>query len=104
MSRIKVKGFKIFNDRHGKTRCYHRTTGHKIDLDKAPLGSAEFFAECAKISAVVEAQKEKAAKPGTLGSLIATYKSEEHFAGIEARVQYVRRHTGTYQRHANSAD
>jgi len=79
MSRIRVKGFKIFDDRHGKARCYHRATGHKIDLDKAPLGSAEFLAECAKITALAEAMKSKAPKPGTLGGLIATYKAEEHF-------------------------
>ena len=52
MTHIRVKGFKIFDDRHGKTRCYHRLTGHKIDLDRAPLGSAAFFAECDKIVAL----------------------------------------------------
>lgn len=26
------KGFKNFKDRHGKQRCYHRETGHKVDL------------------------------------------------------------------------
>jgi hypothetical protein len=28
---IRVKGFKIFKDRHGRERCYHRKTGEKID-------------------------------------------------------------------------
>ncbi len=82
MTRIRVKGFKIFNDRHGKSRCYHRETGQKVDLHKAPLGSAEFFAECAKITALAEAMKAKAPKPGTLGGLIASYKAEEHFQGL----------------------
>lgn len=82
MSRIRVKGFKIFDDRFGKTRCYHRATGHKIDLDKAPMGSAEFFTECAKITALAEAMKAKAPMPGTLGGLFATYFSEEHFDGL----------------------
>jgi len=41
MTHVRVKGFKIFKDRHGRMRCYHRATGHKIDLTKAPLGSAE---------------------------------------------------------------
>ena len=50
MSRVRVKGFKIFADRHGKMRCYHRKTGIAIDLKQAPLGSAEFFAECSRIT------------------------------------------------------
>ena len=82
MTRIRVKGFKIFDDRHGKPRCYHRATGRKIDLGTAPLGSAEFFTECAKITALAEALKAKAPKPGTLGGLFATYFSEEHFDGL----------------------
>lgn len=84
MTRIRVKGFKIFDDRHGKARCYHRATGHKIDLDKAPLGSAEFFTECIKITALAETMKAKVPKPGTLGGLIATYKAEEHFLELSA--------------------
>ena len=51
MTVVRVKGFKIFKDRHGRERCYHRKTGEKIDLTKAPMGSAEFLAECARISA-----------------------------------------------------
>ena len=39
MTHVRVKGFKIFKDRHGRMRCYHRATGHKIDLTEAPLGS-----------------------------------------------------------------
>jgi integrase len=72
MSRIRVKGFKIFNDRHGKPRCYHRATGMPIDLGQAPLGSAEFFAACARISALGKASD--APKPGTLGLLISKYR------------------------------
>lgn len=49
MTRIRVKGFKVFADRYGAKRCYHRATGEKIDLKKAPLGSAGFFAEVARI-------------------------------------------------------
>ncbi len=82
MTRVRVKGFKIFKDRHGKPRCYHRATGHKVDLQKAPLGSAEFFEECATIVAKAKAIMAKAPKPGTLGGLIATYKAEEHFQDL----------------------
>ncbi|SHM74148.1 Site-specific recombinase XerD [Roseovarius litoreus] len=82
MTRVKVKGFKIFDDRHGKARCYHRATGHKIDLEKTPLGSAGFFAECARISAIAEARKAQALKPGTLGGLIKAYFQTEHFGNL----------------------
>ena len=82
MTMIKVKGFQIFNDTKPprKKRCYHRTTRHKIDLEIVEYGSAAFFAECAKITALVEAQKTKAPKAGTLGGLIAAYCSTEHFS------------------------
>jgi integrase len=76
MTVIRVKGFQIFKDRHGKVRCYHRKTRIPIDLDKAPLGSAEFFAECERISNTFKAT---APKPGTLGLLIEEYrKSPAH--------------------------
>ena len=38
MTHVRVKGFKIFKDRHGRMRCYHRATGHEIDLTEASLG------------------------------------------------------------------
>jgi len=40
MTVVRVKGFKIFADQHGKPRCYHRKTGIAVDLTNAPLGSA----------------------------------------------------------------
>ncbi len=79
MKYIRVKGFKIFEDRHGKQRCYHRRTGKKVDLEKSPIGSAEFFAECAKISAAENAREQELPKPGTLGKLISVYFAEDHF-------------------------
>ncbi len=77
MTRIRVKGFKIFADRHGAMRCYHRTTGEKIDLKKAPLGSAAFFAEVARIGK--SAETAAAPKAGTLGSLIVAYRAHAAF-------------------------
>lgn len=79
MTLIRVKGFKIFKDRHGKLRCYHRATGHKVDLGKAPLGSAEFIAECERICNLLKAKKHTEPKPGTLGGIIAAYFDTEHF-------------------------
>jgi hypothetical protein len=76
MTVVRVKGFQIFNDRHGRWRCYHRATGTKIDLKLAPLGSAEFFAECARITALATVTTPK---PGTLGLLIAAYRGHAAF-------------------------
>ena len=85
MTAIRVKGFKIFKDRHGKMRCYHRKTLTPVDLVKAPLGSAEFFAVCAAISAKLA--KEVEAKPGTLGMLIRKYRASPAFLDLAPRTR-----------------
>ncbi|MEP5623285.1 MAG: tyrosine-type recombinase/integrase, partial [Hyphomicrobiales bacterium] len=82
MTSVRVKGFKIFKDRHGKQRCYHRRSGLKIDLQIAPIGSPDFFAECARIAALENAQKSLEPKLGTLGGLIHEYFTEEHFQNL----------------------
>ena len=73
MTYVKVKGFQIFSDRHGKVRCYHRASGTATDLEKFPLGSLQFFAECGRIRALGEAGHD--ARPGTLGLLIERYRA-----------------------------
>lgn len=85
MTIISVKGFKIFRDRHGHWRCYHRKTGVPIDLKKTPIGSAEFIAECAKIAALQKAPEKE--KPGTLGSLIAAYRASMAFRDLSAKTK-----------------
>jgi integrase len=89
MTVIKVKGFKIFQDKKPpfSWRCYHRKTGHKIDLDRAPVGSAAFLAECVKINALAKALEAKGPKAGTLGGLIASYYAEQHFLNLSARTR-----------------
>lgn len=87
MTVIRVKGFKIFKDRHGKLRCYHRATGHKIDLAIAPIGSPGFFVECEKITASAKANDARAAKAGTLGRLIEAYYTEDHFVNLSPRTK-----------------
>ena len=82
MTNVRLRGFQIFSDRHGKRRCYHRLTRQKIDLQKAPIGSMEFISECARITALVEAQKSQVPRPGTLGGLIHTYFDEAHFRNL----------------------
>jgi hypothetical protein len=86
MTIIRVKGFKIFRDRHGHVRCYHRQTGIAVDLKKAPLGSAGFFAACAKIAANV-AKKIEIEAPGTLGLLICDYRKSPVFQDLAPRTR-----------------
>jgi integrase len=81
---IRVKGFKIFSDRHGKPRCYHRQTKVAVDLGKAPIGSPEFFAECARIAAV---NTNIGPKPGTLGRLISEYRSHAAFLDLASQTR-----------------
>ena len=82
MTRVRVKGFKVFRDRHGRMRCYHRATGIKVNLATAPLGSAEFFATCDKITAAASAQGTRVPKAGTLGKLVDHYFKTDHFANL----------------------
>src|SRR6266852_2897517 len=77
---VRVKGFQIFADRHGRMRCYHRRTKTPVDLTKAPLGSAEFFGECARLAEAGKLQLPP--KPGTLGMLIAEYKKHPAFTDL----------------------
>ena len=84
MTVVRVKGFKIFKDRHGRERCYHRKTGERIDLVKAPTGSPEFFAECARIGAL---SKATSPKPGTLGLLINAYRAHAAFTDLAPRTR-----------------
>ncbi|MCC6946998.1 MAG: tyrosine-type recombinase/integrase [Bradyrhizobiaceae bacterium] len=85
MTVIRVKGFQIFRDRHGKTRCYHRKSRTPVDLHKAPLGSAEFFAECARISQAAVLQLPP--KPGTVGMLLKDYKQDRAFTDLAPRTR-----------------
>src|SRR5215213_10094254 len=81
MSRVRVKGFQIFKDRHGKPRCYHRKTRAAVDLEKAPLGSAEFIAACEHITERLTAREPK---PGTLGLIIREYRKHPAFQELAA--------------------
>jgi hypothetical protein len=85
MTRVHVKGFQIFYDRHGRLRCYHRPTRRKIDLTKIPLGSVEFFAECARITKSIRASE--VPRPGTLGNLIKLYRAHQAFTDLEPRTR-----------------
>src|SRR4051812_28206299 len=84
MTVVQVKGFKIFKDRHGKGRCYHRASGIPVDLYRAPLGSAAFIAECARVTALTAATTPQ---PGTLGKLIAEYRAHAAFQDLAPRTR-----------------
>lgn len=80
MTRIRVRGFQIFQDHTGVWRCYHRVTRTSVNLKTSPLGSAAFFAECARI-----AEKTKPAvqpKAGTLGGLIHAYRASPRYRDL----------------------
>ena len=85
MTRVRVKGFQIFNDRHGRPRCYHRATRIAVDLTANPIGSAGFFAECARIAALNE--KGADTKPGTLGLLFKRYREHAAFKDLAPRTR-----------------
>ncbi len=81
---IRMKGFQIFKDRHGKTRCYHRASGLPINLEKTPIGTAEFFAECERIK---ERSIRKVPMPGALGLLIQNYCASKNFQDLAPRTR-----------------
>ena len=85
MTLVRVKGFKFFGDRHGKQRFYHRTTGKPVNLIASPIGSPEFFAECARIADM--ANLDRRTKPGTLGSPIDIYRAHSAFQGPAPKTQ-----------------
>lgn len=82
---IRVKGFKLFKDRHGKQRCYHRRSNVAVDLVKYSVGSVEFFAECARIAGLQKT--DKTAQPGTLGLLIKKYRASSQYHELKPKTQ-----------------
>ena len=84
MTYVRVKGFQIFADRHGRLRCYHRKTRIAVDLAKCPLGTSEFFAECDRISSLA---KIVTPRPGTLGLLINEYRRSAAFSDLANRTR-----------------
>lgn len=86
MTVVRVKGFQIFKDRHGRQRCYHRKTREKIDLVRFPIGTEGFFAECQRITAVAD-KAAAVARPGTLGGLIAEYRQRGPFQDLAPRTR-----------------
>ena len=84
MTIVRVKGFKIFKDRHGKPRCYHRATGIAVDLQSAPIGSVQFLAECQRIAVTHTIALPKV---GTLAKLIAEYRAHATFLDLATQTR-----------------
>lgn len=83
--KIKVKGFQLFADRHGKMRCYHRATGIAVDLIKFPVTSIEFLGECGRIAAL--SALEGKARPGSLGILIKEYRKNPQWQELQPKTR-----------------
>jgi integrase len=64
---------------------YHRKSRIAVDLEKAPLGSAEFFAECARIAELTRASGPP--KPGTLRLLMTEYRASPAFLDLAPRTR-----------------
>lgn len=84
LMKVKVKGFKLFKDRHGKQRCYHRSTGIAINIDEYPFDSVEFLGECGRIAAL---KGESIIKPGSLGLLIKEYKGSSQWQELKPKTR-----------------
>ncbi len=56
-----------------------------IDLEKHPIGSAGFIAECERLTALINRGGD--AKPGTLGMLIKRYRAHSAFSDLAMRTQ-----------------
>ena len=83
---VRIKGFKLFKDRHGHMRCYNRATGTAIDLKKFPINSAGFIAECEKLQAV-PVFVPPPARPGTFGLLTQYYLASYTFNNLRPVTQ-----------------
>jgi hypothetical protein len=87
---VRVKGIKRY--RHPKTwiwYCYHRKSGTAIVSE---IGSVEFFSE---LSALENAAKRSEPVPGTLGMVIAKYRSSPDWEALrpKTRLSYDRAFT-----------
>lgn len=85
MKRVGLKNLKIYKDRHGVLRCYHRKAGVAIDLKKYPLQSDEFLQEYVRITNNLHRSENP--KSGCLGKLIAAYKKSTAFIELSPRTQ-----------------
>jgi integrase len=75
MTVLRIKGLKRYRAK-GRWYAYHRKTGIRL---KAEFGTAEFIAELALIERKLKTAN---ALPGTLGSLLASYRNSPAFTDL----------------------
>jgi hypothetical protein len=75
MTIVRVKGVKQYRSK-GRWYYYHRLTGTRL---RADFGTGEFFAELAALERRVKREK---ALPGTLGSLLSSYRESAVYQGL----------------------
>ena len=85
MQRIGLKNLKIYKDRTGVLRCYHRLAGVAIDLKKYPLHSDAFLQEYVRLTKNLQIAENP--KAGCLGKLIISYKKSSAFEELSPRTQ-----------------
>ncbi len=88
MTVVRIRGLKRYRPRpRAQEYVYHRKTGIRIH---SPQGTPEFFSELAAIEG--RSSAEAHSKPGTLGALLASYRSSRAFLDLanETRSQYDR--------------
>jgi integrase len=83
MARMRLKGLKAYHEpKSGRVYHYHRKTGTRL-LSKP--GTAQFFAEWNLIEEKLKGKP--AAKPGSLGLIIAEYRASHPFLRLAPRTQ-----------------
>src|SRR4051812_4092506 len=83
---IRIKGVKRYRSK-GRVYAYHRSTGVRL---KCEFGTGAFFAELAALEGKLKTQSPL---PGTLGQLMASYRSSPAYADLatSTRDGYARR-------------
>lgn len=71
---ISVPGFKIFTDRHGKPRCYHRRSRIPVNLKKFPLDTPGFIEECNRIASAARSNTKKFRLQDVIPELIERHR------------------------------
>lgn len=79
--RVRVSGLKQYKDRHGVLRVYHRKSGTPID---ATLTGQALAAEVARLDKL---HSQANAVPGTLGGLLASYRTSPRFVERKPRTR-----------------
>ena len=67
MTVVRVRGFQIFKDRHGRLRCYHRKLRVTVDLKKTPIGVRQNSLQNVRRSQRLPTRRLRRTSPGRSG-------------------------------------